>query len=196
MVGQTGWEQVLENNKQAFAADFVARSRFTTAYPTTLTPAQFVDALFTNAGVTPSATDRDAAINEFGGAANTADTAARGASVAAGGGKLNLGPTGIQTSVCVDAVLRLPAPQSKRRAGARIEFRRLQLLAGQAEPVQRQLRQRRNGESVHRLRRVPPTLRAVRVPQAHSVRVCRKGSRHLSDLVLACPGASRNLRLL
>ena len=54
------------------------RSRFTTAYPTTLTPAQFVDALFTNAGVTPSATERQAAINEFGGAGNTADAAARG----------------------------------------------------------------------------------------------------------------------
>jgi hypothetical protein len=42
-----------------------------------MTPAQFVDALFTNAGVTPSATDRDAAINEFGVVENTADTAAR-----------------------------------------------------------------------------------------------------------------------
>ena len=30
-----------------------------------------------NAGVTPSATDRNAAINEFGGVGNTADTAAR-----------------------------------------------------------------------------------------------------------------------
>jgi subtilisin-like proprotein convertase family protein len=78
VVGQTGWEQVLENNKQAFATEFVMRSRFTTALPTTLTPAQFVDALFANAGVTPSTTDRTAAINEFGAASNTADTAARG----------------------------------------------------------------------------------------------------------------------
>ena len=78
VVGQPGWEQVLENNKQAFAADFVARSRFTTAHPTTLTPTQFVDALFTNAGVTPSATDRNAAINEFGGAVDTTNTDARG----------------------------------------------------------------------------------------------------------------------
>jgi uncharacterized repeat protein (TIGR01451 family) len=77
IVGQTGWEQRLENNKLAFAQDFVSRSRFTTAYPTTMTPAQFVDALFTNAGVTPSATDRDAAIDEFGGAGNTVDIAAR-----------------------------------------------------------------------------------------------------------------------
>jgi hypothetical protein len=42
-----------------------------------LTPDQFVDQLFMNAGVTPSATDRAAAINEFGSATNIADTAAR-----------------------------------------------------------------------------------------------------------------------
>jgi hypothetical protein len=78
VVGQTGWEQQLDNNKASFALDFVSRARFTTAYPTTLTPAQFVNALFANAGVTPSTTDRDAAINEFGGSGDTADTAARG----------------------------------------------------------------------------------------------------------------------
>jgi hypothetical protein len=78
VVGQTGWEQQLENNKVAFALDFVSRSRFTSAYPTTMTPTEFVDALFTNAGVTPSATNRSAAINEFAGVGNTADTAARG----------------------------------------------------------------------------------------------------------------------
>ena len=77
IVGQTGWEQVLENNKQAFFADFVTRSQFTAAYPTTLTPTQFVDGLFAKAGVTPSAADRTAAINEFGSATNTTDTAAR-----------------------------------------------------------------------------------------------------------------------
>jgi hypothetical protein len=79
VVGQAGWEQLLENNKQAFTTEFVIRSRFTTAFPTTRTPAQFVDALFVNAGVTPSTTDRTAAINEFAaGATNTADPAARG----------------------------------------------------------------------------------------------------------------------
>ncbi len=48
--------------------------------PTTRTPAQFVDVLFANAGVTPSTSDRTAAINEFGfgTAMNTADMAARG----------------------------------------------------------------------------------------------------------------------
>jgi hypothetical protein len=81
VVGATGWEQRLESNKVAFMLDFVSRSRFTTAYPNTLTPAEFVDALFANAAVTPSATDRDAAINEFGGAENTTDTAARARSL-------------------------------------------------------------------------------------------------------------------
>ena len=78
IVNQSGWEQVLENNKQAFTLEFVQRSRFTSAFATTLTPAQFVDALFTNAGVTPSASERQAAINEFGSATNTSDAAARG----------------------------------------------------------------------------------------------------------------------
>ena len=77
VVNQTGWETVLENNKRAFTLDFVQRSRFTTAFPTTLTPAQFVNQLFLNAGVTPSASDRIAAINEFGTATNISDVAAR-----------------------------------------------------------------------------------------------------------------------
>ena len=77
VVGQTGWETVLENNKQAFTLDSVQRSRFTSAYATTMTPAQFVDRLFANAGVTPSSTDRNAAIAEFGSATNTTDVAAR-----------------------------------------------------------------------------------------------------------------------
>jgi hypothetical protein len=37
-----------------------------------------VNQLFTNAGVTPSTTDRNAAIAEFGSATNTSDAAARG----------------------------------------------------------------------------------------------------------------------
>jgi hypothetical protein len=77
VVGVGNWQAQLEANKGAYALDFVRRPRFTTAYPTTLTPAQFVDALFTNAVVTPSTTDRDAAINEFGSAGNTTDIAAR-----------------------------------------------------------------------------------------------------------------------
>ncbi|MEP6818731.1 MAG: hypothetical protein ABJA18_04300 [bacterium] len=77
IVNQAGWEQTLESNKQAFVSNFVQRLRFTSAYPDFLTPEQFVDQLFMNTGVTPSSTDRAAAINEFGAAGTSADTAAR-----------------------------------------------------------------------------------------------------------------------
>src|SRR6266571_3487365 len=77
IVNQTGWQAVLENNKQTFANAFVQRSQFNSAYPTTMTPSVFVDTLFTNGGVTPTSSDRTAAINEFGSATNTSDVAAR-----------------------------------------------------------------------------------------------------------------------
>lgn len=77
VVNQAGWEQVLESNKQSFASQLVERTRFTSAFPGSLTPAQFVDALFANAGVTPSTIDRASIIGEFGSAATTADVAAR-----------------------------------------------------------------------------------------------------------------------
>jgi cytochrome c peroxidase len=81
IVNQTGWQSVLENNKQAYANAFVQRSQFTSAFPTSMSPATFVDTLFSNAGVTPSSTDRTAAINEFGGASTTADVSARARAV-------------------------------------------------------------------------------------------------------------------
>jgi len=77
VVGQANWQRQLEDNKNAFAAEFVQRTRFTTALDTSLTPAQFVDKLFQNAGVTPSASERTTAINEFSGAADTTDLTAR-----------------------------------------------------------------------------------------------------------------------
>jgi hypothetical protein len=77
VVLQTGWEAVLENNKQAFANEFVQRSRFTNAFPTSSTPTQFVNQLFTHTGVTPSSADLAATIAEFGAATDTSDVAAR-----------------------------------------------------------------------------------------------------------------------
>jgi hypothetical protein len=77
-VGIGNWQATLEANKAAFAADFVQRARFVTAYPTSLTPTDFVTQLFNKAGVSPSAQQQQDAINEFGGAGNTADVAARG----------------------------------------------------------------------------------------------------------------------
>ena len=78
VVLQSGWEAKLENNKQAFTAEFVKRSRFTATYAATLSPSEFVDKLFMNAGVIPANTDRMTAINEFGSTNTSADVAARG----------------------------------------------------------------------------------------------------------------------
>jgi hypothetical protein len=77
IVNQGNWQQQLETNKQAFTLEFVQRARFTAAFPTTMTPAQFVEKLFSNAGVTPSAADRNAAIAEFGSAITASDVPAR-----------------------------------------------------------------------------------------------------------------------
>jgi hypothetical protein len=57
IVGQTGWEQRLENNKQAYVSQFVASSRFTSAYPGTMTPPVFVQTLNQNAGSPLSPTE-------------------------------------------------------------------------------------------------------------------------------------------
>jgi uncharacterized delta-60 repeat protein len=76
-----GWEQLLESNKQAYALEFVQTARFVTAFPTTMTPTQFVEQLNTRAGNVLSATERTTIINLFGGAANTTNTAARGQAV-------------------------------------------------------------------------------------------------------------------
>src|SRR5258706_1625682 len=79
VVGATGWQAKLEDNKKAYAAAFGARPSLASVLPTSLTPEQFVDGLYANAGVaSPPAAERTAAINEFAGAGNTADTAARG----------------------------------------------------------------------------------------------------------------------
>ncbi len=77
IVGVGNWQAQLENNKQAFALDFVLRLKFTQDLPDSLTPAEFVNALYANAGVAPSATERTSAINEFGGEPTSVDTAAR-----------------------------------------------------------------------------------------------------------------------
>lgn len=65
IVGVTGWEGVLENNKQTFAADFVSRARFTAAYPVGMPPAQFVDTLNTNAGNPLSSSELNQLVNEL-----------------------------------------------------------------------------------------------------------------------------------
>jgi Domain of unknown function (DUF4214) len=64
-VGRPGWEALLAANKNMYVADFVARARFTTAYPQTLTAAQFVDALNLNAGGALSPAERDQLVSDL-----------------------------------------------------------------------------------------------------------------------------------
>ncbi len=141
VVGQFNWEQTLENNKRAFAAAFVARSRFANAYPTTLTPTEFANALFTNAAVMPTAAELQAVIDEFGvGAGNTADVAARGRALR----RVAENATLFQQETNKAFVLMQYFGYLRRNpndcAGTRIELQRLQVLAGKAQPIQRQLR--------------------------------------------------------
>ena len=65
IVGQGNWQQQLENNKQAFTAAFVLRSRFTNAFPTALAAAQFVDTLNANAGNPLSIAERNQLVNDL-----------------------------------------------------------------------------------------------------------------------------------
>lgn len=78
VVGATGWEQQLENNKSSFATEFVSRTRFLNSHATSQSPATFVNTLFANAGVVPTDDERNQAIAEFAGAANISDANARG----------------------------------------------------------------------------------------------------------------------
>jgi len=65
VVLQTGWEQVLENNKQSFANSFVQRSRFLTDYPTAMPPLAFVEKLNQRAGSPLSASERDQLVTDL-----------------------------------------------------------------------------------------------------------------------------------
>ncbi len=78
IVGAPGWEQALAANKQAYALEFVLRPRFLTAFPLTMTSAQFVDQLVSRAGITLTAGERDALIAQLN---STADVAAARAAV-------------------------------------------------------------------------------------------------------------------
>ncbi|MDX6446781.1 MAG: hypothetical protein QOH71_3855 [Blastocatellia bacterium] len=76
-VGQAGWETALENNKGAFADEFVLRSRFTTVYSAGISAATFVDTLNTNAGNPLSTTERDQLVSDLNGAIKTRAQALR-----------------------------------------------------------------------------------------------------------------------
>ncbi|HEX3557958.1 MAG TPA: hypothetical protein VHU19_02065, partial [Pyrinomonadaceae bacterium] len=59
VVGVGDWQTQLENNKNTFALEFVMRPAFISAYPLSLTPAQFVDKLNANAGGVLTQAQRD-----------------------------------------------------------------------------------------------------------------------------------------
>ena len=65
-VGVGNWEQQLETNKQAFMLAFVERSRFTTAFPTSMTADEFVTKLDQNAGGVLSAFEKSLLLSVLG----------------------------------------------------------------------------------------------------------------------------------
>ncbi|MFN2416928.1 MAG: Calx-beta domain-containing protein [Pyrinomonadaceae bacterium] len=75
VVGQPGYEQLLEANKNAYAAQVAAGGDFAARFPQA-TAGTYVDALYASAGVQPSATERQDAVNVYnnagGGAAGRA----------------------------------------------------------------------------------------------------------------------------
>lgn len=72
-----GWEALLEANKVAYSNEFVQTARFTTAFPTNLTPTAFVNQLDQRAGFPLLAGDRTTLINMFSGAGDTTNTTVR-----------------------------------------------------------------------------------------------------------------------
>jgi hypothetical protein len=67
IVGQPGFQQQLDTNRQKYLEDFVTRSEFVAQFPQGQSAATYVDKLFTNAGTTPTQGERDAAIAAYGG---------------------------------------------------------------------------------------------------------------------------------
>ena len=66
VVGVGEWQKQLDDNKNAYALAFVQRSDFIAKYPTSLSSTAYVDGLFSTAGVTPTASERQAAVTAFG----------------------------------------------------------------------------------------------------------------------------------
>jgi hypothetical protein len=78
VVGQGNWQQTLSDNRDVFMRNFVTRAEFVGLYPNTDTPTQYVDKLFVHAAITPTSTERNNAIAEFGSATTANDAGARG----------------------------------------------------------------------------------------------------------------------
>jgi hypothetical protein len=76
IIGQAGADAKLEQNKQAYATQVVTSAVFIARFPTTQTAAQYADALYASAQVTPTATERADAITAFGGGGTAGRVAA------------------------------------------------------------------------------------------------------------------------
>jgi hypothetical protein len=87
-VGQPGWEQRLRDNTLDFARRWVEGAEFKVHLPPDMTAAAYVEKLFANAGVTPAAGEREAAVAAFG-AGGTGGRAAALLSVADSGSVYN-----------------------------------------------------------------------------------------------------------
>jgi hypothetical protein len=81
IVGNFGWEVLLEANRQAFLEEFVSRPEFISAFPQGSNAFTFVDTLFANEGVVPTTNERQSALNAYG-TGNTLGRAAALKSVA------------------------------------------------------------------------------------------------------------------
>jgi hypothetical protein len=81
IVGNSGWEVLLEANRQAFLEEFVTRPEFISAFPQGSNAFTYVDTLFANEGVVPTASERQSAVNAYG-TGNTVGRAAALGSVA------------------------------------------------------------------------------------------------------------------
>lgn len=66
VVGQTGYQQLLDQNKQNYAAQIVSNMEFATRFPASQSATQFVNALYASAAVTPTQAELDAAVVAFG----------------------------------------------------------------------------------------------------------------------------------
>jgi YVTN family beta-propeller protein len=66
IVNTTGWEALLEANKQAFYAGWVQLPAFHAAFPNSMSAAEFIDKLNTNAGSVLSPSERTALLNVLG----------------------------------------------------------------------------------------------------------------------------------
>ena len=71
VVNQGNWQQQLNDNKNAFTAEFVQRPRFTNAFPASMSPAQFVDTLNANAGNPLSPAERNQLVADLTSGAKT-----------------------------------------------------------------------------------------------------------------------------